>query len=119
VATVTIKKPEPKLVPASSVKGYRPDWYGFVGAPAKQNPPTGFVLALGSRHVDYTTNTPTKMPGANLNVGARNTGPQTQKSRPRRGPTFGKANPDFVMGVGRTIVPNNGISLGNINGGGI
>jgi hypothetical protein len=119
MATVTIKKPEPKLVPATSVKGYRPDWHGFVGDPSKRDPPTGFVLATGPRHGNYTTTTPTKAPGATLNVGAKNTGPQTQKSGTRRGPTIGKADPRFILGVGRTIVAHNGISIGNANGGGI
>jgi hypothetical protein len=118
VATVTILKPKPKLVPASSVKGYRPE---FVGDPGRAVEPTGFVLKTGPRRpgAGYQSNTPTKAPGANLNVGAKNTGPQTQKSKARKGPTIGRANPNFVLGVGRTIVPNNGISLGNINGGGI
>jgi hypothetical protein len=121
MATVTVKKPEPKLVPASSVKGYRPDKDGFVGAPEKRNPPTGFVLATGPRRpgAGYTTTTPTKAPGANLNVGAKNTGPQTQKSKARKNPTPGKADPSQILGVGRTIIPHTGISLGNSNGVGI
>jgi hypothetical protein len=120
VATVTVKKPDPKLVPASSVKGYRPDWHGFVGDPSKRNPPTGFVLATGPRHGSFTTTTPTKAPGATLKVGAKNTGPHTQvASGKRTGPTFGKADPRFILGVGRTIIPHNGISIANANGGGI
>jgi hypothetical protein len=122
MAQVTIKKPEPKLVQASTVKGYRPDKDGFVGAPEKQNPPTGFVLQTGPRRPasGYQSNTPTKAPGANLNVGAKNTGPHTQlASGRRRGPTYGKADPRFVLGVGRTIIPHNGISIGHANGGGI
>lgn len=121
MATVTIKKPEPKLVPASSVKGYRPATSGFVGDPSRRNPPTGFVLATGPRRPasGYQSNTPTKTPGATLNVGAKNTGPQTQKSKARRGPTPGKADPNFILGVGRTIIPHNGISLPGANGGGI
>lgn len=120
MATVTVKKPEPKLVPATSVKGYRPDWEGFVGDPGKRNPPTGFVLATGPRHGNYTTTTPTKAPGATLNVGAKHTAPQTQLgSGRRRGPTIGKADPRFVLGVGRTIIAHNGISIANANGGGI
>jgi hypothetical protein len=119
MATVTIKKPEPKLVPASSVKGYRPDWDGFVGDPGRRNPPTGFVLATKSPG-GYTTGLKTKAPGANLNVSARNTGPHTQlASGKRRGPTFGKADPRFILGVGRTIIPNTGTSLANTNGPGL
>jgi hypothetical protein len=120
MATVTVKTPEPKLVPASSVKGYRPDWYGFVGDPSRRNPPTGFVLATGPRHGSYTTTTKTLTPGATLNVGAQNTGPHTQLASGRRkGPTVGKADPRFVLGVGRTIIAHNGISIANANGGGI
>jgi hypothetical protein len=119
MATVQVVKPKPKLVPASSVKGYRPDKDGFVGAPELQDPPTGFVLQTGPRHGNYTTTTTTKAPGANLNVGAQNTGPQTQKDKARKGPTFGRANPRFILGVGRTIIPHNGISIGNANGAGI
>lgn len=120
MATVTVTKPKPKLVPASSVKGYRPATDGFVGAPEKRDPPTGFVIQTGSRHGNYTTTTKTKTPGATLNVGAKNTGPHTQlSSGKRKGPTFGKADPRFVLGVGRTIIPNDGISLGGANGGGI
>ena len=119
MATVTITKPKPKLVQASTVKGYRPDKDGFVGAPEKQNPPSGFVLKTGSPG-GYTVGMKTKAPGANLNVGAKNTGPHTQlASGRRRGPTFGKADPNFVLGVGRTIVPHTGISLGNANGPGL
>ena len=44
MATATVIKPKPKMVPTSSIKGYRPDWDGFVGAPEKRNPPTGFAL---------------------------------------------------------------------------
>jgi hypothetical protein len=119
MATVTIKKPEPKLVPASSVKGYRPDKDGFANAPEKQQQPSGFVLKTGSPG-GYTVGMKTKAPGANLNVGAKNTGPHTQlASGRRRGPTFGKADPRFVLGVGRTIIPHNGISIGNANGPGL
>ena len=122
MAQVTVIKPKPTLVPASSVKGYRPDHDGFVGQPSKRNPPTGFVLKTGSRSsgASTSTNTPTKAPGAILKTGAKNTGPHTQKaSGQRRGPTYGKANPNFVLGVGRTIIPHNGISLAGANGGGL
>lgn len=120
MAQVTVKMPTPKLVPATSVKGYRPDWQGFIGDPSKRDPPTGFVLATGPRHGNYKSNTATKTPGATLNVGAQNTGPQTQKaSGRRRGPTVGKADPRFILGVGRTIIAHNGISIANANGGGI
>jgi|SRR3954454_23811408 len=120
MATVTIKKPTPKLVPATSVKGYRPDWHGYIGDPSKQDAPTGFVLATGPRHANYPANTATKAPGANLNVGAQNTGPHTQLgSGKRKGPTVGKADPRFILGVGRTIIAHNGISIANANGGGI
>jgi hypothetical protein len=119
MATVTVIKPKPTLVPASSVKGYRPDKDGFVGQPSKQNPPTGFVLKTGSPG-GYTVGMKTKAPGAQLKTGAKNTGPHTQKaSGQRRGPTYGKANPNFVLGVGRTIIPHNGISLAGANGGGL
>ena len=109
------------MVPASSVKGYRPDWDGFVGAPEKRNPPTGFVLKLGSRHVATTRRTrrPRRQAGRSR-IGAKNVGPQTVKaSGVRREPTFGKADPRFILGVGRTIIPHNGISLDGANGGGI
>jgi hypothetical protein len=118
MATVTVVKPKPTLVPASSVKGYRPDKDGFVGDPSKQNQPSGFVLKTGSPG-GYSTGIKTKTPGAQLKVGAKNTGPQTQKSGVRRGPTYGKADPRFVLGVGRTIIPHNGISIGNANGAGM
>jgi len=115
MATVTVTKPKPTLVPASSVKGYRPE---FVGEPGRADPPMGFVLKTGSPG-GYTVGMKTKAPGANLNVGAKNTGPQTQKSGARKGPTYGKADPRFILGVGRTIIPHNGISIANANGGGI
>jgi hypothetical protein len=119
MAQVTVTKPKPTLVPASSVKGYRPDKDGFVGAPEKQNQPSGFVLKTGSPG-GYSVGMKTKAPGANLNVGAKNTGPHTQLgSGRRRGPTYGKADSRQVLGVGRTIIPHNGISIGNANGGGI
>jgi hypothetical protein len=116
MATVTVTKPTPALVPATSVKGYRPE---FVGEPGRADPPMGFVLKTGSPG-GYTVGMKTKAPGANLNVGAKNTGPHTQLgSGRRRGPTYGKADPRFVLGVGRTIIPHNGISIANANGGGI
>jgi hypothetical protein len=118
MATATVVRPKPKLIPASQVKGYRPE---FVGQPGRANPVTdpAFVIKTGSRHGNYTTTTQTKAPGAQLKVGAKNTGPQTQKSGVRRGPTYGKADPRFILGVGRTIIPHNGISIANANGPGI
>jgi hypothetical protein len=118
MATVTVVKPKPVLVPATSVKGYRPE---FIGQPGRAVPPTGFVLKTGSRSSGASTSTslPTKAPGATLKVGANNTGPQTQMSKPRQGIKVGRADPRFVLGKGRTIIPNSGISLGNSNGAGI
>ena len=117
MATVTVVKPKPKMVPASSVKGYRPDWHGFVGAPEKQNPPAGFVLQTGPRHGNYTTTTPTKTGPPILKVMAR---PSADRVPTNRGKvTVGKADPRFILGVGRTIIPHNGISLGSVNGPGI
>lgn len=114
---VTVVKPSPTLVPASSVKGYRPE---FVGQPGRATPPMGFVVKTGARHADYQANTPTKAPGATLNVGAKNTGPHTQLGSGRRkGVTIGRADPRQVGGFGRSIIPNNGISLANTNGGGL
>jgi hypothetical protein len=116
MATATVLKPKPKLVQASTVKGYRPDKDGFVGAPELRDPPTGFVLKLGSRHVDYSTNAATHMPGAILKPKAAAPPDQTPT---RSKVKVGRANPRFILGVGRTIIPHNGISIGNANGIGI
>ena len=119
MATATVVKPKAKLVPASSVKGYRPDWEGFVGDPGKRNPPSGFVLQTKSPG-GYSTGIKAKAPGAQLKVGAKNTGAHTQLADGRRrNPTPGRADSRQLLGVGRTIIPHNGISLGNANGPGI
>jgi hypothetical protein len=116
MATATVIKPNPTLVPASSVKGYRPDQSGFVGDPSKRNPPSGFVLKTGSPG-GYTVGMKTKAPGAILKDHARGLPVNLPAGRGRV--TFGRADPRFVLGVGRTIIPHNGISLGNANGPGI
>lgn len=117
MATAEVLKPKPVLVPASSVKGYRPDWNGFVGAPELRDPPTGFVLKTGTRRLVATTSAATHMPGAILKPHVSGT---PDRVPPQRGKvTVGRANPRFILGVGRTIIPNNGISLAGANGGGI
>jgi hypothetical protein len=116
MATVEVIKPKPKLVPASSVKGYRPE---FVGDPGRAVEPTGFVIKTGSRNLASGSNTsvPTKAPGAILKPMAGAVPDQTPIKR--AGIKVGRRDPRFVLGRGRTIIPNNGISLGNANGAGI
>jgi hypothetical protein len=118
MATATVVKAKPKLIPASQVKGYRPE---FLGQPGRANPVTDPAFVLQTKSPGgYSVGIKTKSPGAQLKVGAKNTGPHTQlSSGRRRGPTFGRADPRFILGVGRTIIPHNGISLGNANGPGV
>jgi len=116
MATVTVTKPKPTLVPASSVKGYRPE---FVGDPGRANPVTdpAFVIKTGSRHGNYTTTTPTKAPGGTLKEHTRQRPDPIPVGRGKITP--GRADSRQILGVGRTIVPHNGISLANVNGPGI
>jgi|GraSoiStandDraft_46_1057282.scaffolds.fasta_scaffold274377_2 hypothetical protein len=113
MAQVEVLKPKPVLVPASSVKGYLPE---FVGEPGRAEPPMGFVTKLGSPG-GYSVGMTTKAPGA-IQKQHTNATPVTLPAG-RGKITFGRRDPRFVLGVGRTIIPNNGISLGNANGPGI
>ena len=118
MATVEVLKPKPKLVLASSVKGYRPDRDGFVNAPELRDAPSGFVLKTGPRKLVANTSMPTKAPGAILKPRASGL---PDRVPPLRGAGFkvGKADQRFVSGKGRTIIPNIGVSLANSNGAGI
>jgi len=115
MATATVVKPQPKLIPASQVKGYRPE---FLGEPGRANPVTDPAFVLQTKSPGgYSVGMKTKSPGGTLK----------DHTRPRPDPIpagrsrvrVGRADPRFILGVGRTIVPHNGISLGNANGPGI
>jgi hypothetical protein len=113
MAQVTVVKPQPTLVPSSSVKGYRPEFVGDPGRTMRITDPP-FVVKTGPRHGNYAANTRTLAPGATLNVGAKNTGPHTQLGSGRRkAVTRGKADPRRVSGFGRSIIPHDGMALGN------
>lgn len=103
----TVKTKQPKTQFAESVTGYR----------AGLDTPTGQVLVTGPRRpsAGYPSNTRTLAPGGELKVMAQNRTPQPSAKK-RTGPTAPRFDPR-INGLGRTIVPNSGISLGNMNRG--
>jgi hypothetical protein len=102
MATAEVIQAKTKLVEANRVTGYR----------AGLDTPAGYVLKLGSPG-GYGTSAKTRTPGAILKDHASGV---REPYVPQRVKVVTTSPPNRLGIKGRSIVPHNGFSLGNING---